>query len=962
MHETDPARAGFIRIPLHMLSAAGTTLLLLLVAGLLAWSSWHNTREVISSTVDESTRHVASVLHGRIQAILRPASSQLDLLVFDPVTHARNFQQRLAAVPTALAVLGANPLLDTWFVAYPDGSFVLFRALRGEALRRVFRAPAKATLMVQSVEIDEHGARSGRYMFFDARGGVLREQPRPDYDFEARLRPWYEAALGAGSKVLTEPYVFYTSREVGITIARETPLAGVVVGLDTTLRDIGSEIDVLRLTPGTRVALTDDAGRLIAVDANGDNSVRIDAAGQTRMAWLEDLAVPALEAARDLPSDGVRRSGASLADGEWEIVSVEVPLALGQPAYRLLMAVPRSELFGRARELLMRQWLMIVGLIVLTAPFGYWLTQRIVRPLRELVQETRRMASFDFRPSGLGRSRIAEVDMLTTATGQMRSTIERFLDVSTAINSELRLEALLDVVLKDLVQAVSARSGAIYLNEAEGGGLVRSQFEGDEAHYPVRLDPQHDAWHPAVQAASLKHSVAGEENAGDMLAVPLETLDKEFVGVLVLGLRHVLPPEGVSQRDPVVAFIEALSSTAAVAIETRRLVEGQRELLEAMIQLLAGAIDAKSPYTGGHCQRVPELTRMLAEAADAERSGSLRDFRLTPALREAVHIGAWLHDCGKITTPEHVVDKATKLETIHNRIHEIRTRFEVLKRDVEIAFWKARAVGEPDEQALAALHDELARLDAEFAFVAACNVGNEGMDDSSIERLRRIGARSWQRTLDNRLGLSQEETLRLSRVPVTPLPVTEQLLADRPEQLVPRPPQEHHAAGNRWGFRLEVPELLFNHGELYNLTVRRGTLTAEERYLINEHIVQTIVMLSRLPFPRHLQAVPEIAGGHHERMDGRGYPRCLRGDQMSVPARIIAIADVFEALTASDRPYKPARSLSEALDIMARMAREGHLDEELFALFLRSGIYSDYARRFLRPDQIDVGEDMLEHA
>lgn len=216
-----------------------------------------------------------------------------------------------------------------------------------------------------------------------------------------------------------------------------------------------------------------------------------------------------------------------------------------------------------------------------------------------------------------------------------------------------------------------------------------------------------------------------------------------------------------------------------------------------------------------------------------------------------------------------------------------------------------------------------------------------------------MAERTWLRTLDDRLGLSNEERARKDRAPAEPLPAVERLLADKPEHRFERRPQDRIEADNRWGFKLNVPELLYHQGEVHNLAVARGTLSEEERYKINEHIVQTIMMLSRLPFPKSLRRVPEIAGGHHETMDGKGYPKRLRREEMSVLARMMAIADIFEALTAIDRPYKSGKTLSEALTIMARMSRERHIDAELFALFLRAGVYRQYAERFLRPEQID---------
>ncbi|MBP3862385.1 MAG: HD domain-containing protein, partial [Pseudomonas sp.] len=376
--------------------------------------------------------------------------------------------------------------------------------------------------------------------------------------------------------------------------------------------------------------------------------------------------------------------------------------------------------------------------------------------------------------------------------------------------------------------------------------------------------------------------------------------------------------------------------------------------LDALIQLLAGAIDAKSPYTASHCQRVPILTLMLAQAAAASRQPPFEQYAPTDEQWEALRIAAWLHDCGKVTTPEYVVDKATKLETLYDRIHEIRTRFEVLKRDAWVNYWQARALGGDDQQ-LAHLRDAcLLELDDDFAFVAQCNLGGEAMMEADLQRLNAIARRTWTRTLDDRLGVSWEENKRQSTRQEQALPVTESLLADKPEHLFTRPEADLIDPENPWGFKLEVPPYKFNRGELYNLSTRRGTLTREERYIINNHIVQTILMLSSLPLPAYLSNIAEIAGGHHEKMDGSGYPKRLKREEMSLEARMMAIADIFEALTASDRPYKRSKTLSEALNIMAAMCHDAHIDPQLFALFMHEQIYLQYARQFLDPQQIDT--------
>ena len=386
----------------------------------------------------------------------------------------------------------------------------------------------------------------------------------------------------------------------------------------------------------------------------------------------------------------------------------------------------------------------------------------------------------------------------------------------------------------------------------------------------------------------------------------------------------------------------------------RRLLEQQRKLFDDFTKLIAGAIDAKSPYTGGHCARVPVVAEMLAEAACESDARPFADFSMDTAdQRWEFEVAAWLHDCGKVTTPEYVVDKATKLETIYNRIHEIRMRFEVLLRDAQIDCYRKQLSGETDTGQLETTLQEIQKQIADdFAFVAECNIGGEFMADEKIERLNRIAARTWVRHLDDRIGISQDEAALKNRHAPLRLPVVENVLADKPEHLIPRS-DPNPFDGNPHGFTMPVPQLMYNLGEIYNLSIRKGTLSPEDRFKINEHIIQTIIMLGRLEFPEYLKNVPEFAGAHHETMIGSGYPRGLKKEDMSIPARIMAIADIFEALTAADRPYKFPKRLSEALHIMSLMRDEKHIDADLFDLFLTSGVFQTYAEKYLAPGQID---------
>lgn len=385
-----------------------------------------------------------------------------------------------------------------------------------------------------------------------------------------------------------------------------------------------------------------------------------------------------------------------------------------------------------------------------------------------------------------------------------------------------------------------------------------------------------------------------------LLTVPMQNHEGELIGVLQLinakdpATDKVQPFSGTDQR-----FIEALASQAAIAVTNQELIKLLENLFESFVNLINIGIDEKSPNTGRHCQHVPELTMLLAEAAHETKQGPLADFSMTPRDRRELWIAGLLHDCGKITTPVHVVEKSTKLQTLYDRIHIVDTRFEVLKRDAEIRALKRQLEPGADREAIEReLAEERARYDSDREFLRKSNIGGEGMRPEDQQRVRDIAAYRW-------VGVDG------------------------------------------------VERNFLDEEETANLTIRAGTLTQEERQVINNHISVTIRMLESLPWPRHLERVPEYAGGHHEKMDGTGYPRGLKRDEMSIQARMMAIADIFEALTAKDRPYKTGKSLSESLRILGGFKERNHIDPDLFDVFVREKVYLRYAEKFMDAVQID---------
>ena len=390
------------------------------------------------------------------------------------------------------------------------------------------------------------------------------------------------------------------------------------------------------------------------------------------------------------------------------------------------------------------------------------------------------------------------------------------------------------------------------------------------------------------------------------LAVPMKDHEGDVIGVLqLINAKHPETGAAVSFSSADQSLAESLASQAAIAITNRNLMTQLEALFESFISLINLAIDEKSHYTGGHCQRVPALTMMLAEAVNATQGGPLADFTMDDRDRYELKIAGLLHDCGKVTTPVHVVDKATKLQTLFDRMQLVDTRFEVLKRDLEIAALREQLAlrdlkdANAEAVAMAGARAAMGVLDADREFLRKSNQGGEFMKDADIERVRQIGT------------------------------------------------------GVRWRNTDGVETDFLTAEEIENLTIRAGTLTAGERDIINYHIVATIKMLEQLPWPKHLKNVPEYAGGHHERMDGKGYPKGLTREQMSVQARVMGIADIFEALTARDRPYKQGMKLSQAMGIMHKFRTGGHIDPDLFDIFVQEQVYLRYAEQFLDPWQID---------
>ncbi|MBI4938559.1 MAG: GAF domain-containing protein [Nitrosomonadales bacterium] len=506
--------------------------------------------------------------------------------------------------------------------------------------------------------------------------------------------------------------------------------------------------------------------------------------------------------------------------------------------------------------------------------------------------------------------------------------------IGIALSSERDINRLLETILVAAKRITNADAGTLYLVEpnelvlrfeimrTDSLGIKMGGTSGAYIpYYPIHLTDKdgkpnnsmvvaYVALHDKTVNIADAYTAEGFDFSGtknfdkktgyrstSFLAVPMKNHENEIIGVLqLINALDRKTGEIVAFSSEDEHLLESLASQAAIALTNRRLIQQLEDLFESFISLINTAIDDKSPYTGGHCERVPILTMMLAEAAcRAGPASPLHGLAMSGREKHELKIAALLHDCGKVTTPVHVVDKSTKLHTLLDRIHLLDTRFEVLKRDAEIVKLK----GEMSADEFGA---RIRQLNDDREFLRHCNIGSEKMSAADQARVRSIASYRWC-----------------------------------------------NEAGEQSNF--------LSGDEVENLTIPFGTLTVAERQIINHHIDVTIKMLESLPWPKHLKNVPEFAGGHHERMDGKGYPRGLKREQMSLQARMMGIADIFEALTAKDRPYKKGKTLTESLVILGNFKLSGHIDPDLFDIFVREKVYLAYARQFLDPEQIDTVDE-----
>ena len=961
-------------VPIHIHITTIFVGLFLILALVIGWYNYSKTSELLMASAENDVAEISKNIQQQFSISYRPVLSAVEILSKSGLLQAKNLNERLNYLPIISAASKAQGQVAAFQVGYSSGDFFIVRYSASKFIRDKFSAPDDSRFIVDHIVRGETKATLKRF-YYSNDLVLISTQSDEETDYDPRVRPWYQFSTNQVS--VSNPYMFYFLQRIGITISQSDNNKAAVIAADITLESMSTVLADTKISPSAELILSDAEGHVVAYN-DPEKIFLADGQGGLRMAKMNQLGSPILT---DMYKNDVLDNEIieyQLDDVNWLGKSIWVPFG---GKYKLLLTVvfPEKELLKKAFSILNKSLKINLLLLLFILPLVWFVSNRIAVPIRKLAKESRAVEKFDFTETDIVNTSIQEVNELAESIGMMKKTVSQYNQMITAMAGEKDFTALLRLVAGSTRKISRADLVAIYMLDSEGQALEFKMAEANafgevkviESGLPsISLHGEH-SFAPLSKAVAEKiitrfnlddddipenmRSLVRENIACeglDFASIPLVDRNDEVIGLLLLGLSNSSKTGRFDSEW--LGFIKALSSFAALSIENRQLIQMQKELMESFIKLIASAIDAKSPYTGGHCQRVPEITKMLAQAACEDDSVLYKDFDLSADEWEELHFACWLHDCGKVTTPEYVVDKSTKLETIYDRIHEVRMRFELLKRDEKVEYWQSLYHGGDQAELKNNLDSNLKQLDDDFAFVAECNEGGEFMAADKLQRLQLLSEKTWSRTLSDRLGISWEEAQRKSHCKEPDLPCQEQLLSDKKEHIIELCEKDRLNDDNAWGFKMPSLEHKYNRGELYNLSVTRGTLSAEERYKINDHMIQTIKMLDQLPYPKHLKNIPIIAGGHHEKMDGTGYPKKLSKEDMPLTARMMAIADIFEALTAADRPYKKAKKLSEAIRIMGFMKKDNHIDSDLFELFLRSGTYLEYAQKYLSPDQIDT--------
>ena len=699
-------------------------LLILGVGGILIWQNYLSSKKIVLFAANRAYDQVVQEVSDDFKHTYQPVFQTVHLLSMTPVMSASTLNERLQELGILSTALQNRTELSGLQVGYANGDYFIIRPVSSERIRTLFQAPEKAGYVVDHVNTDPvSGQRLLVRIYYDDKlWEILRNDPEPT-EYDPRLRPWYKQANSTSQVSAVEPYMFYFLKEIGTTVAYNPSGLEAVIAADVTLHQISDTLNKYLLTPNSKIALVSPEGYVLGYNDPAQMIISLDN-DRFRIAHIAELGSGVLEFVHNnkLLKPGSLKFRYNQEEWLGDVRTLNVSGIKGRDS-TLVMISPSSELLADAIKMVKRSLLVTLIILLLSIPVASVVAVMISKALKALAGEAVLISRFDFaRPIKI-RSKIREVDELAQSMDLMKSTISRFLTLVKSLTAEQNFDAMLEQISRETMSVSQAGGVLTCLVDEETNtlkpGVLFEQAEGlvDVRGLPtLSLDSESELV-KAVHEKEMHYFRLSKEQDDEMggllsmfvvdelliTALPLQNRQEEVIGLLCL-LNQATGREGGKggPEDERLDFVRTFSGFAAVSLESRQLLEMQKRLMDSFMHLLAGAIDAKSPYTGGHCQRVPVITKMLARAA-CDDEGLFKDYQLDEEGWEAVHLAGWLHDCGKVTTPEYVVDKSTKLETIYDRIHEVRTRFEVLKRDAEIRCWEQIAEGGDKAELRAAL-------------------------------------------------------------------------------------------------------------------------------------------------------------------------------------------------------------------------------------------------------------------
>ncbi|NOR80742.1 MAG: HAMP domain-containing protein, partial [Methyloprofundus sp.] len=693
---------------LHFTTSALFIILIIVFGGVLSWQNYRKTSEILIASGDQLFDQITSELMLDFGGIRKSVIQTVNFVALSPISQADSLTERLKSLVLLSTALANEENMSAIQIGYLNGDYFIVRHIRSEYERKIFNAPEHSVFIVDNIGINTQGKRSLLRLFYNEKLQELSRNLALQTSYDPRVRPWYKLALDNTQVVSTEPYLFYFLRKVGLTLTLKSAHGASVIAADITLGQLSNTLSRQIPTPNTEIVVFDKKGSaFIYKDINRLVLKTID--DNFTIAKLSELGSDVLSFLSKNLKLGSQALHFNFNEQAWLGAIREVQITGGNKFF-VLMVSPENELLSTANKIRQQSLILTAIIILLTIPIIWFFARKISNPIRHLAVEAALISRFDFSSPVKTRSVITEVDELAKAMRMMKSTISQFLSLINSLAGEQNFDALLQRITRQTKQISQAGAALTYLYNEKENTLepsfmhIGKQDIKDLKDIPViSLETKHelvDALNKKESSLielSLKHpsslNVLLEKLGTDsvqIVALPLRNRREDAIGLLCLLYKA---QAGKQHNNKHIAFVQELSGFAAVSLEGRQLLMMQKALLESFIKLIADAIDSKSPYTGGHCARVPEITRLIAQAACESNAPPFQDFQLNDEQWESLHIASWLHDCGKVTTPEYVVDKSTKLETIYDRIHEIRMRVEVLKRDAEIHYWQQFSKG-----------------------------------------------------------------------------------------------------------------------------------------------------------------------------------------------------------------------------------------------------------------------------